>query len=345
MVTVEKFDIIQAQKFVEYSALFYNDKNTTDLELVKWKFVDSQSNNSHHLTIQDEQGLIKGRAVLNERYLSTANGKLLLTQVTDLLVVGSELKSFIEIIRNYKILNNTCVIHTSNSNSENIYARVFKFKKLLSLSAFAFPVKLDNFVPNFSKLAAFKFIFSIINSFIFGIFSSINVFNNVRFQRLNSQEISNADLEYFSDNHVSLLKTCESIRWRYFDSPYNYEVYRVLESNINIGSIVVRRAILNGVKYLVIMDFVPNEKLSVVKVFKLRLRLVSLSLEYKVDALFGMFNADNDIGKGFFKFPFVKVPDRFLPHATPIFISSNSNDLSLDNLAKMYFSLSDLDYF
>jgi len=64
MVTFEKFNDVQAQIFVDYSALFYNDKNTTDLELIKWKFVNNKSNNSYHLTIKDEQGVIKGRAVL-----------------------------------------------------------------------------------------------------------------------------------------------------------------------------------------------------------------------------------------------------------------------------------------
>lgn len=345
MISVKKFDSIQAKIFVDYSKLFYSDKNATDLELIKWKFVNSQSNNSYHLTLNDDQGSVKGRAVLNERFLNVSNVKSLLTQVTDLLVVGSDLKSFITIIKNYKILKNACVIHTSNLNSEKIYLKFFKFKKLLSLSAFALPVRLDNFFPNLLKLAIFKFFFSIYSFVIFTIFSIINALNNVRFQVLNSQEISSRDFEYFSVYQTSLLKTSETIRWRYFDSPYNYQIFRIYLSNIDIGFIVTRQATLNGLTFLIIMDFVPNQKLSFIALLRIRLKLVSLSLEYKVDALFGMFNAQNDIGRGFFKFPFFKVPDRFLPHGTPIFISSNNKDLNLDGLSEMYFSLSDLDYF
>jgi hypothetical protein len=345
MISVEQFDNFQAKIFVEYSELFYSDKNTTDLELIKWKFVNSQSNNSYHLTLKDDQGFIKGRAVLNERFLNVANIKYLLTQVSDLLVIGSDLKSFITIIKNYKILENVCVIHTSNLNSEKIYSKFFKFKELLSLSAFAFPVRLNNFFQNLNKLTIFKIIFGIFSFTICSIFYLINTFNDVRFQILDCQEISNDDFEYFSGNQNSLLKTSELFSWRFFDSPYKYEVFRIFESNVNIGFIVIRQARFNGLNFLIIMDFIPNQKLTFIKILKLKLKLVSLAFDYKVDALFGMFNAQNNIGRAFFKFPFFKVPDHFLPHRTPIFISSINTDLNLDGFNKMYFSLSDLDYF
>jgi hypothetical protein len=345
MIFINKFDNIQAKIFCHYSKLYYNDKNTTDLYIIKWKFVDSQTIDSYHLTFRDEVGDVKGRAVLNERFLNVANVKFLLTQVSDLLVVGSQLKSFITVIKNFKILENTCVIHTSNSNSEKIYSKFFKFKKLLSLTAFAFPVSLDNFFPKLSKLIIFKVVFSFYNFVIAFIFSIINLFNNNNFQLLNSQEISSENLEYFSGNQTSLLKTVESIRWRYFQSPYNYDIFRILESNINIGFIVTRRAVLNGLNFLIVMDFVPVRKLNYLTMLGVRLKLVSLALEYNVDAVFGMFNAQNDIGSDFFKFPFFKIPDRFLPHETPIFISSIKNDFNVDDLYEMYFSLSDLDYF
>ena len=64
------------------------------------------------------------------------------------------------------------------------------------------------------------------------------------------------------------------------------------------------------------------------------------------DAVYGMLNWDNPISQSLLGFPFVKIPEDFLPHPVPL-SSTQGKEVAapLETETSTYVTLGDLDYF
>ena len=346
MIANTKFDQDECRQFIELSKTYYSSPETTDENIINWKFAAYKDHPSYHLKYFFKGGSeLIGRAVLNKRYLNLFGEKKEVTQVTDLLISKQHksMLGFIELIRNFSSLKTEGVIHTSNENSEKIYADMFKFQEVLNLSAYAFPLRI-------SKLLHIKnvFILYISNAiyFFFKIFfKMINAYSPCR---LHSSVLAfnlKEGLVAFEGRNTNLERSVSMFQWRYQDSPCGYTLQDVFWRSQQIGILASRVTEFNGAKYFFIMDFCSFHKLSYWQNLFIRIRIINEAIFTSSDAVFGLFNAKNKDSNAFCKFPLIPIGDKMLPHRTPLFASSFGKNFPIHALGSMYFSLGDLDYF
>lgn len=343
-----QFDNEQCNIFVLDSKTQFNTPETTDPKIIKWKFMGFKSHPSHHLFICDPvTRLNSGRAVLNVRTLLVRGNRITVTQVTDLLAVKSRasLLSFIELVKQYRSLNSDVVLHTSNENSEKIYSNFFKFKEAMKLSAFGFPIRPHKLISFFKRNPFFGKIISSYSFFLQFLMKFLGAFNSISLANYSFSDNEDALLKSFADREISLLRSRDFLRWRYSESPYEYKLYTVFSCKKPIGILAVRLTEFQGAYFFLVMDYMGSSKLSHSQSFGIRLALISEAISENADAIFGLFNKKNSDSKFFFRFPFISINDKMLPHRTPIFASMPSQAINLETLEKMYFSLGDLDYF
>ena len=109
---------------------------------------------------------------------------------------------------------------------------------------------------------------------------------------------------------------------------------------------MTRQVELNGLTYLVLLDFLVTPKLSFLSRAALRFWLIQYSVKSKTDAFFTMINSFGIIARKCIGFPLLKIPEKLLPHATPIFIRPNSNDFEeFKTTTSIHMTLVDIDYF
>lgn len=343
-----QFDDEQCRVFVIDSQSQYESPNTTNIDFIRWKFMGFKSHYSHHLFIRNSEGKSNsGRAALNPRTLNLRGNYRQMTQVTDLLAIKSNasLMTFIEIIKQYRSLNNDGVLHTSNENSEKIYSNFFKFKEVFKLSAFAFPIRLQKLIPFFRRHILLGKVIGIYSWVLYYLMRCISGINPILLCDCVTSDNLSTILKSFSERQVSLLRSEEFLTWRYSDAPYAYKTYTILLNKQPKGIIVVRLTQFQGVNFFLLMDFITSAPLGRWEGLGMRFAIICKAIAQNADAVFGLFNRKNSELATFFRPPFVAIDDTILPHRTPIFASSLAPSLNTEEFEGMYFSLGDLDYF
>jgi len=343
-----QFDDEQCNSFILDSKTHYKNPETTNLEIIFWKFMGFVSHPSYHLFTRDPEELKNsGRAALNTRTLNLRGNCRKVTQVTDLLAVKSKagLMTFIELIKQYRSLSSDAVLHTSNENSEKIYSNFFKFKEIFELSAFAFPIKPQKLIVFLKQNVFFANIIRIYSLALFMLMRCIKSINPISLSDRFSSDNQCVILKDFGSREVSLLRSEEFLIWRYLDAPYTYKTYTINLFKKPIGILVSRLTQFNGANFFLVMDCISSDPIKRWKGFCLRLALISEAIALNADAIFGLFNRKNSDLATFFHLPFIAVDDKMLPHRSPIYASSVVSSLKIEELERMYFSLGDLDYF
>ena len=307
-----QFDDEQCKAFIYDSQTQYKSPETTDIDFVRWKFMGFQSHPSHHLFIPNSEGQANlGRAALNARTLNLRGNYRAVTQVTDLLAIKSRasLMTFIEIITQYRAINNDGVLHTSNENSEKIYSNFFKFKEALELSAFAFPIRPQKLITFFKRHVFLGKFIGIYSLALFLLMRCIKGINPILLSDSVSSDSLSSILKRFGDREVSLLRSKEFLTWRYSDVPYHYKTYEFSLNKKPLGIIAARLTQFQGAHFFLLMDCISSAPLGRWEGLGLRFALISEAIAHNADAIFGLFNRKNKDLAYFFHLPFVAVDD------------------------------------
>lgn len=343
-----QFDEDQCNQFIADSKTHYDNPETTNDQVVRWKFTKYKSHPSYHLFSRNSnEQMNSGRAVLNARTLNIRGSYRQVTQVTDLLAIKSKanLMTFVEIIKQYRALNTDAVLHTSNENSEKIYTNFFKFKEIFKLSAFAFPIRPQQLISFLKRHVFLAKITGVYSLALLLLMRCIKGINPVSLSGSISSDNSSTLLTDFGNREISLLRSKEFLNWRYLEAPYDYRTYTIYLHKKPLGIIAARLTQFNGADYFLVMDCISSVPIRRWEGLGLRFALISEAIIQNADAIFGLFNRKNKDLATFFCLPFVAVDDKMLPHRSPIFASSLAPSLKLEEFEKMYFSLGDLDYF
>lgn len=349
MIEINKFDSKEINNFTVLSKDYYGESDVSNYDCMKWKFSGFNKNYSFHLKkISDKNNEIIGRAVINQRHLNIFNQKTIpINQITDLLTVQkkSTVLTFIEIIKNFKIVSCDFVFHTSNENSEKIYRDLFKFKNPLSLDAYAIPIFPSELIEKYKKNIFIKSISKVYRAILFYLASTcLFIFNGFKFDVV--KNISNIDLYDFESRSCNLKRDKEFIAWRYSSQARQYVIKKITYKNRLIGFIAYRKCKFKSATYLVVMDYLFSKKPTILEGFLIALHIVMVGVEVGADAIFTMLNPNNQDTANIVKLTYFKIPESFLPHGTPLFITPVDNKwLEVDFFAGLYYSLGDLDYF
>ena len=345
-IRLSAFSVDDLRNYSELSSRIYGDKaSVCDLTHIAWKHIDNPSGPSEMVGLYDEDKIV-GRAMLQRRTIQVGNSSYSAAFVADVLIEEGyrrPLTNFSKLMKKALYQSNIdLVLHTANEVSESLYLKLMRFEPVFSLQSFVVPIQPAALLTRFISLPVFvsKAIdwvyIKLVLSFAFVVMSLARV-------KLTSCEASSF---VFSSERGSphLVKDEAFLKWR-LDCPLlDAECVSLEVNDIQRNRILIGKSEFEGIEALVLMECSRGSNCGLLLRFAQRLAIVRFAILSNMKLIYYITNPNSD-GELFTGFPFIKVPDRFLPHATPIFIHTNTEELEGLNFSNLAISLADLDYF
>ena len=353
-ISVKTFGEADLERFLEMSQLEYGASDSTNSDHIRWKHLDSPFGASAYVSLA-ETGQVVGRALIQPRTLCTASKVFNVASVMDLLIDREHRTTPINFINITKACGNVArcdlVFHTSNERTFPLYSKLLRFSNPFSLRAYGFPLRLAGLFSAIigCRIDVIDWFTAPLRWLLGGI---AYLANSVARLDISQSVMSDDELEMLCTKclHQSgphLARTNSFLKWRFGDAPlWPATVCRIDRKGQFLGYVVTRKVELGGINHLVLMDFILDPDTPLFVRVALRLWLIRKAITSKADALFTMVNSFSTIARKCVGFPLVSIPDRLLPHATPIFVRARSNfnkELEVDR--SIHLTLADLDYF
>lgn len=349
-IKAELFNEKELREFVDFSRTFYENPKTNLIDNVRHKFKQFNNQRSLHIKAYEKDKII-GRVVLNEKKLHLGKKNFTVTQPSDLLTLRdfkNPLTVF-SLIKSFNQLDTDLVIHTSNEKSDVIYKNIFKFPILFKCITYGFPISpLSLFSKVFlkRKYILFQFFDYFIKILIKVIINFIMCFNSIKLRDFNLKDITERELTLLQKREVNLFsRNKDFIKWKYLDSKELCKCYKIFKKNQAFGYIFIKESNFNNLKAFCLMDFFILRNLKKIDYFFVRLAIIYQALHSKCDLIYAIGNMHNTTLSNLFKLPFIHINDYFLPHSTPIYISSVKDSCNINDCKDIYFTLADTDYF
>jgi len=331
----------------------YGASDTTNRHHVKWKHLDSPFTASTYVCLVDDKKVV-GRALLQPRKLRMAKKVFSVASVMDLLIEQKYRSSPVNFINITKACGNIesfdLVFHTSNERTFPLYSKLFRFSNPFSLKAYGFPVRLAGLSSLVigRRLDVLDCIIIPFHWLIYGVESFFNLIASldVSERDMSDEELETLSLKCLRQSAPHLERTNSFLKWRFKDAPiWHGTIYRIDRKGMFLGYVVTRKMKLDGLTHLVLMDFIIDPDTPFIAIVALRLWLIRKAITSKADVLFTMLNSVSIIAQKCIGFPLINIPEKFLPHSTPIFIRTRSNESSeLEINDSIHMTLADLDY-
>ena len=170
---------------------------------------------------------------------------------------------------------------------------------------------------------------------------------NVTEQLPDDKMLSTLGLKLLHDSGPFLSRSKAFLKWRLLDAPlWAARVCCFERKGKFLGYVATRKLELNGLNYLVVIDFLMDTDMTLLEKLALRLWLTRQAIKSGVDILFTMINPNSKASRVCVGFPFIRIPDKFLPHRTPIFFRANNvKNHDVVSERKTHMTLADIDYF
>ena len=353
-VSVETLTVEDLEDYLKLSRSEYGLLDSNNLAHIRWKHMDSPFGASTYISLV-ASGKIVGRALLQPRPMYTASQKLNAACVTDVLIdreFRSPPTNFINMTKaSGNVSKFDLVYHTSNERTDLLYSKLLRFPSPFTLRAYGFPLRLAGFLSLVTGrridaidwlTAPLRWLLSII-SFVVNSVAKVDISPRV----MDDNALAVLFTKCLHQSGPLLARTNAFLKWRFTDTPlWPATVYRVDRNGQLLGYIATRKLELSGLSHYVLMDFVLDPETPFFVQIALRLWLIQSAIRSKVDTLYTMVNSFNGIARKLAGFPLVSIPDRLLPHATPIFVRYRSNEKSDPETDRtIHLTLADLDYF
>ncbi len=349
-------------RFIQLSALEYGtSEDISSKKHVEWKFKSQSEKQSMFLEMieSNEPNIQLGRVAIQYRSWNSSGQICTIPLPVDLLIhSGSRnVMTFMSLWREtnkYCTSNGRFWYHTSNPTSETFYGGVFKYKKLLNLQSYLFPLRPLGLISElvFSRKASrLHFIDALLTlpvrifRYIASVNSPLSVIE-IDLSKLSLIENTLLFDKHHKKNLESALKNLEAIRWRYNrDSNRTYKVFGVVSKSDNELRALIPVRIINIGEFngAFIMD-----TLGEIPTFRLRTMawLNIFHCIYKsgdTSAMIFLSNTYNSGLKQWNSFPWVKVPSKLMPQQIPVYFHGLESDQESFRFA--HITLADFDMF
>lgn len=354
MIRLKEFDHTEVERFCAFSRTYYDSPATTDPELIAWKFPGTGKFLSKHLTMETGEGRILGRAVLCRRPLTIpGRDDLCLNIPSDLLIDtgAAGAACLLQLVNAYPKLETDGLVHPSNEKSEAIYRRLFKFPVVGALKSVALPVCLETVLPNKAWLLPLRALLWLAGWLVGGAYAAIlgPLALSARGLDLTEGPV-NADAEsllrgFRAVAPVQVTRDRDFLAWRYAASPLGYRELAVRKGGEEIAKIVFRTTTSPGVTAMTVMDILVARRLTLAERARIVLRLRAIARKEGAALVYYLGNFRNPTVRHVAGVGFFTIPDRLLPHASPLFTYALRPPVNEEIVAGMYLTLGDLDYF
>lgn len=354
-ISINTFTQSALRDFIRMSQAEYGTSAATaDVSHLRWKHLDSPPGSSINVTLNEGERVV-GRILVQPRTLCTAAGPLAAANLVDLLIdreYRSTPANFLKITKASGSLTDfDLVYHTSNERTFPLYSRLLRFPSPFALKGYGFPLRVAG--PLAAFLGRRLVLFDWLTAPLRWLLAAIAVLA-VKLARLviRPRPVEDAELAALSTKCVErsgphLARTAAFLKWRFADAPlWPATVYRIDRRGQFLGYVATRKVVLGGLVHLVLMDFLLDLDAPLVARLALRLWLIGQAIHARADALFTLVNPKCQAARSVVGFPLFPIPDKVLPHATPIFVRPSSADgTPLAGDGTIHLTLGDLDYF
>ncbi|WP_295979534.1 hypothetical protein [uncultured Variovorax sp.] len=340
---------------IAVGAAVYSTPEVVDRDHICWKHLANPGGVSTSISARNPQGELVGRSFLQPRRVSldiadSCTG----ATVTDLVVKPEERNAatMISMTRAVRAPEGFDVVfHTSNEVSDVFYRNLFKFPVVFSLQAAGLPVgvagAIKRFVSNRTLISFGNLLASPWRLFIRSAAGIAKLGTKLAFsgepQKVERNEVFRRFRTYAGPH---LVRDDAFIDWRFSKGTlFRGDVKWLWKKQECLGYLAFKRVELAGLKIMVIMDSVLSRPLTSGESVHLKLMAACVAADAGCDAVFTLANLQNPALKWMAGFPFAAIPERFLPHPTPIFVHAAEGKRSAVARADLFFSLADLDYF
>jgi hypothetical protein len=353
-ITVKKVDTVSVDNFIKLARIEYGNKDTvTQRDHIIWKHLATANGPSTSVNLQHDQKVV-GRILLQPTDIYIKGRKIDIAFAVDSLVHPAfrrPFSNFLSIIKEIKNVKEFAfVLHTSNENTEGIYKSILKLDCPISLSGYGLPINIRNIAKKFLgfKIPFLQFInYPIIWTiealfFLSGNLSKLNISPKAPGNQVHNEFLLGAaDL-----NEMNVLHNLRFLKWRFEESPlWKADIQYIYRGSVYLGYIVLRHIELEGLRFTVVMDFSVHKNITKIQKIFIRMYIVKQALMSCDDVVFMLFNSKAKSVKRFLGFPFIHIPDKYLPHKTPFFMHVVDTDVDVKSIANLNITLADIDYF
>lgn len=327
---------------------------TTDETHIRWKHLASPFGASTYICLNEADKVV-GRALVQPRPLCTSTKVLAAASVMDLLIDREHRTTpgnFIQITRATSDATGFHLIyHTSNEKTFPLYSKLLHFSRPFSLKAYGFPLRIAGVLALRigsrvgwldGLTAPWRGLLTLL-SVIVGKLVRLDVVHTP----IGDDELAALGLKCLHHAGPHLARTNAFLKWRFTDAPqWPATIYRVTHKGQFVGYVATRKVELDGLVHWVLMDFLLDVDTPLIARIALRLRLIRQAAAAGADALFTMVNVGSAVARTAVGFPLIPIPERLLPHATPIFIRAcGAEGKTQETDGSFHLTLADLDYF
>jgi hypothetical protein len=354
-VVFKKFTETQVVNFIRLSEVEYGRmESVTDADHVRCKHLQAPYGPSTAMNLEclDE---VVGRAILQPRLICLSGKQVSVAIVSDALIhpdFRRPASNFISIMQSIKKAREfALVFHTSNNISENIYKKLLRFKWPFSLRAYGLPLNLSK--ATFKVLKFDSPLLELFSAFYKYLVLLLCRTAAIFFQfKITTEKPDDICFDEFCGkeaikNDCEMVRDSKFIKWRFLQSPlWQAKILYLYKDSKLCGYVVLRNVELEGMKFTVVMDFAINEKFNILQLLCLRCSIIRMALNYGNDIVFTLLNPLSRTSKKLLGFPWIKIPERYMPQRTPIFLHVNDPAMAdLESQSRIHLTLGDLDYF
>ena len=328
--------------------------STTDATHIRWKHLNSPFGASTYICLEEE-GKVVGRALVQPRQLCTTSKVLAAASVMDLLIDRAHRTTpgnFMQITKaTGKATGFDLIYHTSNEKTFPLYSKLLRFPNPFSLRAYGFPLRIAGVLA--SRIGRRLALLDLLTAPWRGLLTLSSVIAStiarldVTHSPISDDELATLSSKCLHHAESHLSRTNTFLKWRFADAPqWPATVYRVTHNGKFQGYVATRRVELDGMVHWVLMDMFLDVDTPFTARIALRLWLIRQAAAAGADALFTMINPSSAVARTAVGFPLIAIPERMLPHTTPIFVRLlNTDDKIPESYTSLHLTLADLDYF
>lgn len=354
-IDLEIFDTQKINEHIAVGTLVYTTPEVINVQHLRWKHLLGPYGPSNVVALRNTSKNLIGRSFVQPRKFCLSSSKSCNGGTVTDLIIAPDQRNAVTLIAMTKEIKSPkgfdVVIHTSNEISDLIYRRLFKFPIAFTLSAVGLPIRIENILkphcgnPLILNLLEFLLKFWRISLTITS--KIMNNLNGFSFSIEPPHQVSKEILNQFRQHagcHFD--RSIEFLNWRFLEGElFKGKVEWVWVHGKCIGYIAFRSVKVGELQAFVLMDAVFNRPLSKLEGVIIKFFMARLAVIHSCDVVFVLANMKSSALKWLKGFPFVSIPDKRLPHSTPIFIHASKEFQDLESQDDMFFTLADLDYF
>lgn len=357
MVTLERrpFAADDVDSHIALARTHYEGANVTDPEHIRWKFLGFPEGPVQSTMLMAD-GRMVGRSMRQARpfFMSADEPALRGASISDVIIAPEHRRAdlLIRLIRSGSDLSDLdLILHGSNEFSDPIYRKLFKYPIAFSLTARGFPIrlarplrKLAGFGPGILDILAWPWRALVrTKSWLVGGLAGLDLREGAILDA--EFDAIFAGFEKVAGPHFR--RDRAFVRWRFETGPlYDARILRLTAGGRLIGFVAMRSVEFGGLRLNVIVDLAVSRPLRGLEGLALAMKMLGRGSRHKADVVVTLANFENPVLRRAVGFPFVPVPEKYLPHANPMFaLISGDKTKRLPMLGSTFMTLADMDLF